>query len=111
MFVEELSDLKDRYPERLQVLHVLSREEQESELLSGRLDGDRLRQLAAAGLLPVDEVDEWYLCGPFGMVTAARETLRRARRRARRACTSSCSTPTRRRPARRGRGRRRTRRP
>jgi ring-1,2-phenylacetyl-CoA epoxidase subunit PaaE len=28
MFVEELSDLKDRYPQRLQVLHVLSREEQ-----------------------------------------------------------------------------------
>ena len=75
MFVEELSDLKDRHPDRLQVVHVLSREEQESELLSGRLDGDRLRQLADAGLLPVGDVDAWYLCGPFGMVTTARETL------------------------------------
>jgi len=75
MFVEELADLKDRFPERLQVLHVLSREEQESELLSGRLDGERLRLLAAAGLLPVDEVDAWYLCGPFGMVTGGREAL------------------------------------
>ncbi len=75
MFLEELADLKDRFPDRLQVLHVLSREEQESELLSGRIDRDRLSRLAAAGLLPVDGVDAWYLCGPFGMVTEGRSTL------------------------------------
>lgn len=74
MFLEELSDLKDRYPGRLQVLHVLSREEQESELLSGRIDPDRLCRLFAA-MVPVDAVDEWYLCGPFGMVTEGRQTL------------------------------------
>ncbi len=74
MFADELADLKDRFPERLQVLHVLSREEQESELLSGRLDADRLRQLFAV-LVPVDAVDEWYLCGPFGVVTQGRQTL------------------------------------
>ncbi len=74
MFLEELADLKDRFPDRLQVLHVLSREEQESELLSGRIDRDRLQRLFAT-LLPVDEVDEWYLCGPFGMVTEGRQTL------------------------------------
>lgn len=74
MFLDELSDLKDRFPERLQVLHVLSREEQDSELLSGRLDPDRLRRLFAA-LVPVDGVDEWYLCGPFGMVTEGRQAL------------------------------------
>ena len=75
MFLEELSDLKDRYPGRLQVLHVLSREEQESELLSGRIDTDRLQRLFAFGLLPVDDVDAWYLCGPFGMVTDGRQAL------------------------------------
>ena len=74
MFLEELADLKDRFPERLQVLHVLSREEQESELLSGRIDRPRLERLLAT-LLPVDSVDEWYLCGPFGMVTDGRQTL------------------------------------
>ena len=75
MFLEELADLKDRFPDRLQVLNVLSREEQESELLSGRIDRDRLVRLAGAGLLPVDGVDAWYLCGPFGMVTEGRQTL------------------------------------
>ena len=74
MFLEELSDLKDRWPDRLQVLHVLSREEQEAELLSGRIDRDRLKALFAT-LVPPDEVDEWYLCGPFGMVTEAKQTL------------------------------------
>ena len=77
MFLEELSDLKDRYPQRLELLHVLSQEEQESELLSGRLDPHRLERLLAV-LVPVDEVDEWYLCGPYGLVTQARETLLRA---------------------------------
>jgi len=74
MFLEELSDLKDRFPDRLQVLHVLSREEQESELLSGRVDGPRLQRVFAT-LLPPHEVDEWYLCGPFGLVTDARQAL------------------------------------
>jgi ring-1,2-phenylacetyl-CoA epoxidase subunit PaaE len=75
MFVEELADLKDRCPERLQVLNVLSGEEQESELLSGRIDRDRLTRLAQVGLLPVEDVDAWYLCGPFGMVVDGRQTL------------------------------------
>lgn len=74
MFLEELADLKDRYPARLQLLHLLSREVQESELLSGRLDGDRLRRVLSE-LVPVDSVDEWYLCGPFGMVTDGRAVL------------------------------------
>jgi len=74
MLLDELSDLKDRWPDRLQVLHLLSQEEQESELLSGRIDRDRLGRLFAT-VLPPDEVDEWYLCGPFGLVTEARQVL------------------------------------
>jgi ring-1,2-phenylacetyl-CoA epoxidase subunit PaaE len=77
MFLEELADLKDRYPSRFQLIHVLSREEQESELLSGRLDGPRLRRILQT-VVPVDSIDAWYLCGPFGMVTDAREVLQEA---------------------------------
>lgn len=72
MLLEELSDLKDRFPDRLQVLHVLSREEQGSELLSGRLDRQRLERLLDTVLVGVDE---WYLCGPFGVVTGAQQLL------------------------------------
>jgi len=52
----------------------LSREQQEAELLSGRLDPDRLRRLLPA-LVPVDTVDQWFLCGPFAMVEGAMEVL------------------------------------
>ena len=45
------------------------------ELFHGRLDRERLGQLFAV-LLPVGTVDEWYLCGPFGMVTGAEDLLR-----------------------------------
>jgi ring-1,2-phenylacetyl-CoA epoxidase subunit PaaE len=74
MFVEELADLKDRYPARLHVVHVLSREPQDAELLSGRLDADRLRRLLDS-LVPAAAIDEWFLCGPYGLVEAAREVL------------------------------------
>jgi ring-1,2-phenylacetyl-CoA epoxidase subunit PaaE len=74
MFLEELEDLKNRYPARFQLIHVLSREPQDVELLSGRLDRDRITAILDA-MLPVDSVDEWYLCGPYGMVTGARDVL------------------------------------
>jgi ring-1,2-phenylacetyl-CoA epoxidase subunit PaaE len=74
MFTEELADLKDRYPARLHLVHVLSREPQEADLLSGRLDGDRLRRLLDT-LVPTSTVDEWFLCGPYGMVLDAKAVL------------------------------------
>ena len=74
MFLDEVHDLKDRYPARLQIVHVLSREQQEVELFSGRLDGARLERILAA-LVPVDDVDDWYLCGPQQLVTELRATL------------------------------------
>lgn len=77
MFLEELADLKDRYPDRFTLIHVLSREPQDVELFSGRLDPERLQRFLDT-LLPAADVDEWFLCGPFEMVEGARETLRRA---------------------------------
>ncbi|AKT51550.1 1,2-phenylacetyl-CoA epoxidase subunit PaaE [Arsenicicoccus sp. oral taxon 190] len=74
MFLEELEDLKNRYRGRFQLMHVLSREARDVELFSGRLDEDRLRSIFE-GLVPVDSVDEWYLCGPFSLVENAREVL------------------------------------
>ena len=74
MFLEELADLKDRYPDRFVVHHVLSREPQEVELFSGRLDPERIGRILDL-LLPVETVDEWFLCGPFAMIEGARELL------------------------------------
>lgn len=75
MFLEEVADLKDRYPQRFQLIHTLSREEQQAGLPSGRLDEPRLRSLLPA-LLKTDSVDGWYLCGPYGLVQGAERALR-----------------------------------
>ncbi|GAA4676945.1 2Fe-2S iron-sulfur cluster-binding protein [Streptomyces youssoufiensis] len=74
MFLEEVADLKDRYPDRLQLVHALSREEQQVGLPSGRLDRERLTDLLPA-LVPVADVDGWFLCGPYGLVRAADAAL------------------------------------
>jgi ring-1,2-phenylacetyl-CoA epoxidase subunit PaaE len=74
MFADEIADLKDTYPARLQLAHVLSREPQEVDLFSGRLDAGRLGRLLPV-LCDVAQVDHWWLCGPFGMVTDAIDVL------------------------------------
>ncbi|GAA1922544.1 hypothetical protein GCM10009716_33800 [Streptomyces sodiiphilus] len=75
MFLEEVADLKDRHPGRLQLVHALSREEQQAGLGSGRLDAARITALLPA-LLPVGTVAGWYLCGPLGLIDATRQALR-----------------------------------
>ncbi|MFE2876714.1 2Fe-2S iron-sulfur cluster-binding protein [Streptomyces roseus] len=74
MFLDEVADLKDRFPDRFQLVTVLSREEQEAGLPSGRLDEERLKALLPA-LLPVEEVTGWFLCGPYGLVMGAERAL------------------------------------
>jgi ring-1,2-phenylacetyl-CoA epoxidase subunit PaaE len=74
MFLEELADLKDRYLERFCVLHVLSRERQEAEVLNGRIDAVKLKALFDT-VVPPETVDEWFLCGPAEMIETARSTL------------------------------------
>lgn len=74
MFAEEIGDLKDKYPARFTVHHVLSREQRVSPLLSGRIDEDKLTTLLDR-VIDVEGTDEWFLCGPFELVQLTRETL------------------------------------
>jgi ring-1,2-phenylacetyl-CoA epoxidase subunit PaaE len=74
MFLEELADLKDRYPARFAVHHVLSREQRAAPLLSGRIDAAKLATMLEV-LVPPEQVTEWFLCGPFELVELCRETL------------------------------------
>lgn len=74
MFLEDLADLKDRYPSRLTLHHVLSREQRAAPVLSGRIDEAKLRTILAT-LIPPADVDEWFLCGPLALVDLCREVL------------------------------------
>ena len=74
MFNEPLQDLKDRYPARLTLIHVLSRQPQETALFNGRIDEEKVGELLRT-LLPPDRIDEVFLCGPEGMIDAAQRAL------------------------------------
>jgi ring-1,2-phenylacetyl-CoA epoxidase subunit PaaE len=74
MFADAVADLKDAYASRMCLVHVLSREPQEVELFSGRMDAEKLRSLLPV-TVEVAEVDHWWLCGPFGLVAAASDVL------------------------------------
>jgi ring-1,2-phenylacetyl-CoA epoxidase subunit PaaE len=74
MFNEALQDLKDRYPDRLTLIHVLSRQAQEVPLLEGRIDGAKVRAIIDA-LLPAASMDEVFVCGPEAMIEATEGAL------------------------------------
>jgi ring-1,2-phenylacetyl-CoA epoxidase subunit PaaE len=74
MFNEALQDLKDRYPARLSLVHLLSRQPQEVELLHGRIDEAKVGELLRT-MLPPPAIDEVFLCGPEGMIAAAQRAL------------------------------------
>ena len=74
MFNEALQDLKDTYPARLTLIHVLSRQAQDVPLLGGRLDAARVAELLRT-LLPVQHIDEAFVCGPEGMIDATEQAL------------------------------------
>jgi len=74
MFNEALQDLKDRYPSRLTLIHILSRQAQEVPLLEGRIDGDKVRAIID-NFLPVGSMDEVFICGPEAMIEETEKAL------------------------------------
>ena len=74
MFNEALQDLKDTYPDRLTLIHILSRQAQEVPLLEGRIDGGKVNAIMQT-LLPVKSMDEVFICGPEGMIEATEKAL------------------------------------
>ena len=74
MFAEELLALKDRYPTRLSLYFILSREAQDVELFNGRLDRDKVTLLSKEVFDPL-ETDAFFLCGPGNMIENVRDTL------------------------------------
>ncbi|HUI62739.1 MAG TPA: 2Fe-2S iron-sulfur cluster-binding protein [Steroidobacteraceae bacterium] len=75
MCLEELLALKDRYLDRMALHFLMSREPQEVELYNGRLDANRVRELART-LFEVDSVTEFFVCGPGDMIEQVSGALR-----------------------------------
>lgn len=74
LFKEELAQLKNRYMDRFQAFHFLSREEDEFEILSGRIDEAKIAEILAS-LLPADQIDTAFICGPEQMMASVEAAL------------------------------------
>ena len=93
MFNEALQDLKDRYPSRLTLIHILSRQAQEVPLLEGRIDAAKVRAIVDA-FLPVGSMDEVFICGPEAMIEETETTLLDLGVKAERIRTERFTSPT-----------------
>jgi ring-1,2-phenylacetyl-CoA epoxidase subunit PaaE len=76
IFRETLEDLKDRFLERLSVFHILSREAQDISILNGRLDEEKIGLLLRT-VVPAQDVDHVFVCGPAGMLEDAEAAVRK----------------------------------
>jgi len=74
IFKEQIEGLKNRYMDRLEVHHILSREDQGTDYLKGRLDADKCRHYAGRFFEPA-EVQGYFLCGPGSMINSVSATL------------------------------------
>lgn len=77
IFKTELEDLKDAYMGRLEVHHVLSREDQGNDLLFGRIDEARAAQFAVQ-IPGVKAAAGHFLCGPEAMIKGVQSALEQA---------------------------------
>src|ERR1700678_3050854 len=76
MLLEETLALKNRYLGRFSVYFVMSREPQHAALMNGRIDAAKVEGMARE-IPGIASADEYFICGPGGMVDEVRDAVRR----------------------------------
>ena len=74
IFKEELTELKDTFLRRLNIVYIMSREQQDIELFNGRITREKCDQLFKHWVSLTD-VDVAFVCGPEGMMREVSEAL------------------------------------
>ena len=77
MLLEAIEALKNDYLSRVQLIHILSSQPQESELFNGRINRSKCDQLLAA-LIPASTIDQAFICGPSSMIDDVEASLQAA---------------------------------
>jgi ring-1,2-phenylacetyl-CoA epoxidase subunit PaaE len=73
IFKEELEALKDKFIDRLSTIHILSRERTDAPINSGRINEQKLNDLAK--LINYTTIDEFFICGPEEMIFSVKYFL------------------------------------
>lgn len=74
LFREDLAQLKNRYMDRLEIHHFLSQEDDELEILNGRIDTAKVQEILTH-FMPAGHIDAAFICGPEGMMEAVENAL------------------------------------
>jgi ring-1,2-phenylacetyl-CoA epoxidase subunit PaaE len=73
IFKEALEGLKNKYLQRFQLIHILSRERTDADINFGRIDSNKLQQLNS--LINYKTIDEFFICGPEEMIFCVKDFL------------------------------------
>lgn len=74
IFKEEIEALKNEYMDRLQVIHILSRESLGNPIQKGRIDKDKAGKIFKAYLSHID-ITGVYVCGPEEMIMSVKDSM------------------------------------
>lgn len=74
IFKEEIEQLKNKYFERFEIFHFLTKEFRNIELLNGRFDKEKL-QILTKSIIDISIIDECFICGPEQMIFLIRDEL------------------------------------
>jgi ring-1,2-phenylacetyl-CoA epoxidase subunit PaaE len=77
IFRDELTDLKDQYLERLNLVYIMSREPQDIELFHGRITEDKTQQFLRHWI-DIADYDTAFICGPEDMMLGVSAALQEA---------------------------------
>lgn len=74
IFFEELEALKNKYINRFNLIHLLSREKTDADINFGRITKEKCSQLFEK-LIDLKTTDEFFICGPENMIFSVKDFL------------------------------------
>ena len=73
IFFEELKGLKNKFIDRFNLIHILSRERTDAPVNFGRIDTEKLKDLGR--LIDYSSMNEFFICGPEEMIFCVKAFL------------------------------------
>ncbi len=77
IFKNELMELKDTYLQRLNIVYVMSREQQDIDLFNGRITKEKTQQFLQHWI-DIADYDTAFICGPEDMMHGVSDALQEA---------------------------------